>query len=180
MAFGSVGVVGGLIVVQVAILGGRHDDIVPRAGRLDRPANPIHHDGVLGQAALADFAPADQVASLGIDELLDAADEVALQLVLVLQALLFDAGLAAGALLPILLGHLVAADVDVLGRETGTGPPPARFAGTRRSHPCPRNRPPRRRPLRRSACRVRRCSSTRETPTAPRSSARAFRSPARR
>ena len=111
--------VGGLIVVQVAIPGGRHDDIMPRAGGLDRPANPIHHDGVLGQAALADFAPADQAASLGIDELLDAADEVALQLMLVLQALLLDAGLAAGALLPIVFGHLVAADVDVFAGKQG-------------------------------------------------------------
>src|ERR1035437_10567768 len=91
---------------------------MPRAGGLDRPADPIHHDRILGQAAFADLTPADQVAPLGIDELLDPADEVALQLMLGLQAFLFHASLAAGAFLPVVLGHLVTADVNILaGKE---------------------------------------------------------------
>ncbi len=51
------------------------------------------------------------------EELVHLADEPALHLGLVLQAQLLDAGLDDGAGLPLFLGGLVAADVDVLARE---------------------------------------------------------------
>src|ERR1039458_7841001 len=53
-------------------------EAVVLATKFGNGRDPIHHDRILGQATFADFTPPDQVAPLRVDELLDAADEVAL------------------------------------------------------------------------------------------------------
>ena len=107
----------GLGVVEVAVRSRRHDHIVTFPGRLQSAADPVHDDGVFRQAALPDLTPADQGLAVRVDELLDTADEVALQLVLILEVLARLAGPARGAPLPMSLVHLVPADVDILARK---------------------------------------------------------------
>ena len=108
-----------LVVVPVAGLAGRHDGIVAGFGGSDSAclAAPAHHRSVGSQSALEDFVPADDLAPAGVQVALDAADEVALQRVLVGQALSGDARLALGAFVPARFGALVAPDVDVLAGE---------------------------------------------------------------
>ncbi len=67
------------------------------------------------QPALQDLVPADEPALLGHEKPLDALDEIALELGLVLQPLGLDPGLTLGAGLPAVLRTFVAADVDVGG-----------------------------------------------------------------
>ena len=67
---------------------------------------PGHDDGIVRDAALQDLVPPDHVLLAGIQELGDAADEPALQVVLIPQPLRLDALLAARAFLPSHLGAL--------------------------------------------------------------------------
>ena len=108
-----------LVVVPVAGRARSHDGVVPGFGGSDsaRLTAPAHDGGVGGQPALEDFVPADDLASAGVQVALDAANEVALQGVLVGQALCGDACLTLGAVVPARFGALVAPDVDVLPRE---------------------------------------------------------------
>ena len=80
-------------------------------------ARPRHHRSIWCQSALHDFVPSQQLSAVGIKELLDAHDEVGLQLVGIFQPLVFHSFLALGARFPLLLPSLVAPDVDVLRGE---------------------------------------------------------------
>ena len=86
-------------------------------GRRAGAADPVHHRCLRRQAALQNLAPADQPPALGVDVFLDATDEIALQLVFVLQSFRLDAGLAFRATLPAYLLNFVAADVDEVRRK---------------------------------------------------------------
>ena len=122
-----------LRVVDVCIDVGAHDDAMLLLGSSHTAlcAAPRHDDGVLRQAAGQYLVPADDAASAGGQELLYLVVDVGLELVLgaasvltapaafaadvrlVRQAQLLNLCLALGALLPSLLGALVAADMDV-------------------------------------------------------------------
>ena len=108
-----------LVVVPVARRAGSHNGVVSGLGGSDsaRLSPPAHHGGVGRQSALEDFVPTDDLSSARIQVGLDAANEVALQGVLVDQALRGDARLALGAVVPPRFGALVAPDVYVLARE---------------------------------------------------------------
>ncbi len=108
-----------LAVVEVAVAARRHDGLVAAAGCGDASldAAPRHDRGVGRQTALEDLVPADQSAASGVQVALDAAHEVALQLVDILQSLAAHALPALGAGAPVGLGRLVAADVDILRGE---------------------------------------------------------------
>src|ERR1022692_1107801 len=77
-------------------------------------ALPIHEDRVLSDAALGNFGPTDHRVVLGVNELFDPLDEIALQFLLVLQSFLFHARLAQRAKPPVSLVHLVTANVNLL------------------------------------------------------------------
>jgi len=111
-----------LIIVDVAVGGGGHDDVVPALGRGDAAfgAAPGHDGRPRGQPAFEDLVPADETLAHGVKDLLHPLDEIALELALVLQPLGFQAGLAGGAALPFGLVGLVAPDVDEwAGEESG-------------------------------------------------------------
>src|SRR5947207_2414133 len=78
---------------------------------------PRHNRRALGKAALQNLVPADQPAAVLAQELVDPAHEVALKLILILQTLRLDLGLASRAALPVALPNLVSADVDPLRRK---------------------------------------------------------------
>src|SRR5207247_9708127 len=80
---------------------------------------PRHHDRIGGQSALEDLVPAHQRAAVCREELVHAAREPALQLVLVLQTEVADPGLRERARLPLSLVRLVAADMDPASGEEG-------------------------------------------------------------
>ena len=104
-----------LTVVQVHLLLGAHDDVVAGLGGGDpaRVAAPGGDGGARsGEAALQDLVPADEPAAAGGEPAVEVPDEPGLQLVLVRQAQLPDAGLGGRGRLPLVLGALVAADVD--------------------------------------------------------------------
>ncbi len=70
-------------------------------------ADPPGHDtGPLCQAPFQNLIPPDQLLALGCQEAVDAADEPALQLVLIFQLLLLDALLTCWAASPPRLGAL--------------------------------------------------------------------------
>jgi len=73
--FHADGVVG---VVEIAVAGRRHDGVMAGLGGLASPANPIHDGGIRREAALENFAPADQAPAFGVEVFLDAPDEVTL------------------------------------------------------------------------------------------------------
>jgi hypothetical protein len=58
-----------------------------------------------------DLVPADELAALGVDELADALDEIALQCVLVLHAQFLHARLDPGRRLPLIFHGLIATHV---------------------------------------------------------------------
>ena len=80
--------------------GGRGDVVVARLGRRGGAAHapPTHHRGLGRQAAFEDLVPADQSPALGGQVVFDLANEIALQLVFILEALGLDPGLALGTL----------------------------------------------------------------------------------
>ena len=72
----------------------------------ERSHSPGHDTGSFSQAPLQDLVPANELLALRRQEAVDATDEPALQLVLVLQLLLLDALLARWAAAPPRLGAL--------------------------------------------------------------------------
>ena len=106
-----------LVIVQVTVRGRRHHHIVPLAGSFIGAADPVHHGGILREAALQNFAPTDQALAVRVHDLFDAANEVALQLFLVFQAFPLHQSLAGGIVFPRTLGHFIATNVNVRGRE---------------------------------------------------------------
>ena len=102
-----------LVIIEVDGRGRGHDHVVPLARGRDAAlhAAPRHDRGLRRQAALEDLVPADEALAAGVEMLLDAADEPALQLAGVGQPLGLQARLAPRAGVPARLGALVAADV---------------------------------------------------------------------
>ena len=80
-------------------------------------AAPRHDRGVGRKPPFENLVPAQQAAALGVEEGLDAADHVALQLIDVFQPLFAHPRGAFGAGAPALLRGFVAADVDILRGE---------------------------------------------------------------
>ena len=105
-----------LDLVQVAAVAGCHDGIVALPDGLQAAFGPPprHDRGVRGQAALQDLVPANQPTSMGIQELFDTADQVALEFLHAVQALLLHPALAVRTVVPVPLPGLVAADMDIL------------------------------------------------------------------
>ena len=68
--------------------------------------SPGHDAGSFSKAPLQNLIPADELLALGRQEAIDAANEPALQLVLILQVLLLDALLTRWAAAPPRLGAL--------------------------------------------------------------------------
>ena len=87
------------------------------AGGFIGTTDPVHHGGILGEAALQNFAPADQALAVRVYNLFDAANKVALQLFLVFQAFALHQRLAGGIVFPRALGYFVATNVNVRGGE---------------------------------------------------------------
>ncbi len=75
--------------------------------------DPIHDRRVLRESAPDDFAPADHRAPVGADEFFNAPGEPALQFVLVFQSLPLHERLTIRTVFPGVLGHLVAADMNI-------------------------------------------------------------------
>ena len=73
--------------------------------------------GVRRESAFENLIPADELAALGVEELLDALDEISLQRVFVLHAELLHARLDPGRRLPLIFHRLIATDVDVFARK---------------------------------------------------------------
>ena len=69
--------VGGLVMVEVTKLRRRHHDVVPARGGFRAAADPIHQRRARREAALADFAPADEIFALRIHDFFNAPDEIA-------------------------------------------------------------------------------------------------------
>ena len=118
MGTGSSGA-GRLPVVQVHLLLGAHDDVVARPRRRRcRPRSRARRTrrrsaaSAPEPAALQDLVPADQPAAARGEPAVEVPDEPGLQLVLVGQPELPDAGLGGRGGPPLVLGALVAADVD--------------------------------------------------------------------
>ena len=115
----------GLVIVEIAVAVGRHDDVIAGLGRLDAAfrAPPGHHGSARLELAFEDLVPADDLLALGCEELLDPVGHIALQVLLggavlvVLESQFADLGLAVGVGFPFLLGALVAPDMDVFRRE---------------------------------------------------------------
>lgn len=105
-----------LTVVQVHLLLGAHDDVVaPARGRdAARVAAPGGDGGPRCEAALQDLVPADEPAPARGQPGVEVPDEPRLEPVLVADTEFLDAGLRGGRLPPLLLGALVAADVNEL------------------------------------------------------------------
>ena len=53
---------------------------MPFAGRFRRAANPVHDGGILGQPALANFAPADEAFAMSVEEFFNPLDQITFQL----------------------------------------------------------------------------------------------------
>ena len=114
-----------LIVVEIAMARGRHDDIMPFTRSLQAPfhAAPAHDRGTLVDVALHQLVPADEFPPMGVKESLHALGEIPLQtclrllVTIVFQAQVLDALLATRTFLPPHLRSLVAADMNVFRRE---------------------------------------------------------------
>ena len=103
-----------LCVVEVAVGGWGHDDIVPGfcCGQAAIGAAPGHDGRTGGETALKDLIPADQPAAFGGKELLKAMVEPCLEFRLVLETLGLDSCLAFWTLFPAVARGLVPADMD--------------------------------------------------------------------
>ena len=114
----SAGLVVGLtlIEVQIDVAIGGEDDIVAFLGSLDRTlfATPAHDRSVGSETTHEDLIPADELAALAVEVLLDTADHIALERVVVLETFALHACLTLGALAPVLHRGFVTTDVDVL------------------------------------------------------------------
>ena len=98
---------------------GGEDDIVAFLGCLDSTlfATPAHDRSVGSETTHEDLIPADELTSLAVEVLLDTADHIALERMLVLEPLALHTCLTLGALAPVLHRSFVATDVDVLRGE---------------------------------------------------------------
>ena len=125
MGFGAVFA---LVMVPVQRFSGGHDGIVVLLGSGNSTihAPPTHHRGFGCQSAFQNFIPANDastvnsIARFGIDIparilqiLFDALYEVALQFMLVFEAIVFHALLAFGTVFPAFFRTFIATDVDV-------------------------------------------------------------------
>ena len=82
------------------------------------PCAPPHERGSLRESAFDDFVPSNHLPSVLVDVFLHVLDEPRLQFFLVFETVVFDALLAVGTLLPVVLLHLVATDVHIfIGEE---------------------------------------------------------------
>ena len=86
---------------------------------IGNPCAPPRHGGCLGESSFEYLVPANHLAAFFIQVVLHLMDEPCLQLELVFQSLLADASLAVGTALPVVLAHLVAADMHILVGEEG-------------------------------------------------------------
>ena len=80
-------------------------------------ATPAHDRSVGSETTHKDFVPADELATLAVEVLLDTADHIALERVVVLESFALHASLTLGALAPVLHRGFVTTDVDVLRGE---------------------------------------------------------------
>ena len=108
-----------LIEVQIDVAIGGEDDIVAFLGSLDSTlfATPAHDRSVGSETTHEDLIPADELAALAVEVLLDTADHIALERVVVLETFALHACLTLGALTPVLHRSFVTTDVDVLRGE---------------------------------------------------------------
>ena len=114
-----------LIIIEIAIIGGRHNNIVPHLRRFDAAARatPRHYGGIRRQFTFQNLVPADNAASVIVQELFDSGGNVALQIMLglmpifVAQTQFFDARLAFRAFFPAHFRAFIAADVYVFRGE---------------------------------------------------------------
>ena len=104
-----------LIEIEIEVVARRHDHVMPHASRLDTAilTSPRHHRRLGSQAALQDLIPADQLASLALQEILRLMNHVALQLVHRLHTHLAHQRLALRTAFPSLLARLVATDMHI-------------------------------------------------------------------
>src|SRR5664279_4349323 len=116
LRFGGL-VVSGLIIIQIAMRGGSHDDVVPLSGRFYSATDPIHNCRVLSETALADFAPTNESAAMSVETLFYTPDEITFKLMLILETFQRLAGLTLRTFFPVRRRHLVAANMDILARE---------------------------------------------------------------
>ena len=80
-------------------------------------ATPAHYRSIGCESAHEYLIPANELAPLAVEVLLDAVDHIALEGMLILEPLILHALLTLGALSPVLHRSFVAADVDVLRGE---------------------------------------------------------------
>ena len=78
---------------------------------------PNLHDGARHASAVENLIPADQCFTTTRQVFADALDEPGLQTILVAEVFALNDFLAGFAVAPAVLGHLIAADVDVGRRE---------------------------------------------------------------
>jgi hypothetical protein len=72
---------------------------------------PRHHSSIRREPALENFVPTNEFFAVLCQKCIHAANEIALQLVCVVQAIGLDHGLAVGAAFPACFGGFVASDV---------------------------------------------------------------------
>ena len=114
-----------LEVIDIAIVVRTHNNIESFADGLDAAfrTTPRHNCRAFRKFTFQDLVPADDLASVVVDNLLHTGGHIVLQVVLgrktvlVAEAELADAGLAAGAVLPTLLRALVTSYMDIFRRE---------------------------------------------------------------
>ena len=111
-----------LIVVDIETSTTRsHDHVVTHIGRLDTTifTTPAHDSSRGSKAPFEDLIPADKLLPILSKHLLSTADDVALELMLILQPFSLDALLTVGTLLPAILRTFVPTNVEVFAREEG-------------------------------------------------------------
>ena len=98
-----------------------HDHVVTHISRLDTTifTTPAHDGSCRSKATFEDLIPADKLLPMLSEHLLSTADDVALELVLILQTFSLDALLAVGTFLPAILRTFVPTNVEVFSREEG-------------------------------------------------------------
>ena len=111
-----------LIVVNIEATATRgHDHVVTHIGRLDTTifTTPAHDGSRRSKATFEDLIPSDKLLPMLSEHLLSTADDVALELVFILQTFSLDALLAVGTFLPAILRTFVPTNVEVFAREEG-------------------------------------------------------------
>ncbi len=114
-----------LIIVEVAVVGGRHDYVVAQLCSLYAAAHaaPRHYRGVRCQLTFQNLIPSNDAATVVVQELFHAGGHIALQVmfcgmaVTVLQSQFLNASLTSRTFFPACLGRLVTTNMDVLRRK---------------------------------------------------------------